>query len=170
MVIAAIFDRPFIKIVMSNYKQQEFDFIHRTKSIIEQYDKFQISENDKFEETLFLNCLVGLFILPQQHWLEKVSTKLVSEEEWGIEESHISFIKETEVKNVKNIARHVRNSISHYRFKVFGNSDEKISEIKFEDFNPQNEKTFEATIPLSNLKTFVDKFSTILTIEMAKQK
>ncbi len=32
---------------MSNYKEQEFDFIQRTKSIIEQYDKFQISEKDK---------------------------------------------------------------------------------------------------------------------------
>ena len=47
---------------MSNYKNQEFDFIQRTKSIIEQYDNFQIAEKDKFQVTLLLNCLVGLFI------------------------------------------------------------------------------------------------------------
>ncbi len=106
----------------------------------------------------------------RKHWFDNVPTELISEEEWGIEESHISFIKETETKNVKDIARHIRNSIAHYRFKVFGNSDEKISKIKFEDFNPKNVKTFEATIPLSNFKTFVDKFSTALTTEMTKQK
>lgn len=168
-MVAASLESPFINILMSNYKQQEFDFIHRTKSIIEQYNKFKISEDDKFEVTLFLNCLVGLFILPQQHWFDNVSTKLISEEEWGIKESHILFIKETETKNVKDIARHIRNSISHYRFKVFGNTDKKISEIKFEDFNPLNVKTFEATIPLSNFKIFVEKFSTALTTEMTKQ-
>lgn len=155
---------------MSNYKNQEFDFIKRTKSIIEQYDNFQIPEKDKFEVTLLLNCLVGLFILPQQHWFDNVPTELISKKEWGIDKSHISFIKETETKNVKDIARHIRNSISHYRFKVFGNSNEKINKIKFEDFNPQNEKTFEATIPLSNFKIFVDRFSSALTTEMTKQK
>lgn len=155
---------------MSNYKQQEFDFISRTKSIIEQYDKFQIADDDKYEVTLFLNCLVGLFILPQQHWFDSVSTKLISNGDWGIEESHIIFIKESETKNVKNIARHIRNSISHYRFKVFGNSDKKITEIKFEDYNQSNVKTFEATIPLSKFKIFVEKFSTALKSEMTKQK
>ncbi len=53
---------------MSAYKTQEFDFIQRTKKIINQYDSLLIPDNDKFEVTLFLNCLVGLLILPQQKW------------------------------------------------------------------------------------------------------
>ena len=86
---------------MSHYKQQEFDFIQRTKSIIEQYEIFQISDNEKFEITLFLNCLVGLFILPQQHWFDSLSTDLISKKEWGIDKTHISFIKKGERKDVK---------------------------------------------------------------------
>lgn len=72
--------------------------------------------------------------------------------------------------NVKDIARHIRNSISHYNFKVFGNGNERINKIKFEDFNQIKEKTFEATFPLSNFKVFVDKFSSILPKEMINQK
>lgn len=62
---------------MSNYKDQEFDFIERTKLIIKQYDDFQIGEKDKFEVTLFLNCLVGLLVLPQQHWFDNLPTELI---------------------------------------------------------------------------------------------
>ena len=69
---------------MSNYKNQEFDFIQRTKSIIEQYDNFQIAEKDKFQVTLLLNCLVGLFILPQQHWFDNVPRELISKKEWEL--------------------------------------------------------------------------------------
>lgn len=155
---------------MSNYKKQEFDFIERTKLIINQYDKIQIPKKEKFEVTLLLNCLVGLFILPQQHWFNNISKELISKKEWGIEDFHISFINKGETKNVKDIARHIRNSIAHYKFKVFGNSNNEISKIKFEDFNHEKEKTFEATFPLANFKIFVDKFSTALIKEMINQK
>ena len=120
---------------MSNYIKQEFDFIERTKAIIKQYDDCQISATDKFEVTLLLNCLVGLLILPQQHWFEYLPTDLISQKDWGIEENHILFIHKEELKNVKNIARHLRNSISHYNFQAFGNSNEPINEIEFKDFN-----------------------------------
>ncbi len=77
---------------MSHYLNQEFDFINRTKTIIEQYDNLQISEKEKFEITLMLNCLVGLLILPQQNWFDSLPAVLVSQKEWGIAEKHISFI------------------------------------------------------------------------------
>ena len=155
---------------MSNYKHQEFEFIQRTKSIIEQYDNFQIPGKSKFEVTLLLNCLVGLIILPQQHWFNSLPKELISKKVWGISELHISFIKIGETKNVKAIATHIRNSISHCKFKVFGNSKKQINRIKFLDFNLQGVKTFEATIPLSCFKVFVNKFSLAFTAEMTNQK
>ena len=153
---------------MSYYKNQEKDFINRTKTIIEQYEKFQIAEKEKFEITLFLNCLVGLLILPQQHWFDSLPTELISQKEWGINQNHISNIKET--KNVKDIARHLRNSIAHYEFTAFSNTLNKISSIQFKDKDKSGSLTFEAEIPLPNLRQFTTKLTDTLIIEMDKQK
>lgn len=156
---------------MSYYKNQEFDFVNRTKAIIEQYDKLELSKAEKFEVTLLLNCLVGLLILPQQHWFDNLPTDLISQKEWGINEKDVSFIKEGEPKNVKNIARHLRNSISHYRFKAFANDESNdISRIKFEDYDPSNKKTFETTISVSSIRQFTTKLTNTFVTEMGKQK
>ncbi len=137
---------------MSHYKSQEYDFINRTKKIIEQYQKMKYSKSEKFEVTLLLNCLAGLLILPQQNWFDSLPDVFVNQEEWGIKEEHISFIKKGEVKKVKNIAKQLRNSISHCKFKAFENKSKDISIFKFEDYDSRRNKTFEASIPISLIK------------------
>lgn len=155
---------------MSHYKNQELDFINRTKAIIKQYDSFQIVEKEKFEVTLLLNCLVGLLILPQQHWFDSLPTVIVSQKEWGINPNHISSIKEGETKNIKDIARHLRNSIAHYEFVAFDNSSNQISSIKFKDKDREGNITFEAIIPLPNLRQFANKLTDTFTNEMNRQR
>ena len=163
---------------MSHYLQQEVDFINRTKLIITQYETFQIEEKDKFEVTLYLNCLVGLLILPKQHWYNDLPQESISLLEWGIAPEHIYIIKDGEDKNVKNIATHIRNSISHYRFNAFENSFEKIREIQFKDYfvtneGKENEKkkmTFHAVIPIQNLRKFTDKLTNTLIEKMEQCK
>jgi hypothetical protein len=155
---------------MSHYLHQEFDFVERTKKIIEQYDSLTIPEKDKFEVTLLLNCLVGLLILPQQNWYDNLPSEIISQKEWGITPEHISFIKRGETKNIKDISRHLRNSVAHYRFKAFDNSSNKISRIKFEDFEQSGDKTFEALIPLANLRQFTNRLSDNFMTEMNKLK
>lgn len=154
---------------MSAFNRQEFDFIERTKNIINQYDNLQIQEKDKHEITLLLNCMFGLLILPQQHWFDFLPTELVSEKEWGIKPEHVSSIKKGETKNVKDITRHLRNSIAHYKFTCIADSNSMISQIKFEDFNSRKKKTFDATIPIANLKSFLIIFSNSITGEMKRQ-
>lgn len=155
---------------MSHYKNQEIDFINRTKAIIQQYDSFQIVEKEKYEVTLLLNCLIGLLILPQQHWFDSLPTDLVSQKEWGINPSHISSIKDGETKNIKVVARHLRNSIAHYEFKAFDNSSNQISSIKFMDKDREGNVTFEAIFPLPNLRQFTTKLTDTFTTEMNKQR
>ncbi|HML72243.1 MAG TPA: HEPN family nuclease [Macellibacteroides fermentans] len=155
---------------MSHYNIQEVDFIYRTKKIIEQYDRFQIEKAEKYEVTLLLNCLVGLLILPQQHWFDSLPINLISQKEWGINPNHIIMMKNGETKNVKDIARHLRNSISHYKFKAFENKATDISSIKFEDFDKQENKTFEAIIPILGIRQFTTKLTDIFTDEIEKTK
>ena len=67
---------------MGYYTQQEFDFVQRTKKILEQYDSIDFSKNEseKYEITLLLNCFVGLLILPKEHWYDKLPKTEIDEE------------------------------------------------------------------------------------------
>jgi len=159
---------------MSYYKQQEFDFVDRTKQIIEQYDNGIIpTEKEKYEVTLFLNCLVGLLILPQQKWYDDLPTNITTSNDWGIDEAEIKIIKnpnlKEEDKTIANIARHLRNSVAHYRFEVFSDEKKEIQEIKFTDFKGK-EKTFEAKISVESLRKFTEKLTDVLMKKMKQNK
>ena len=150
---------------MSYYLQQELDFIKRTKSIINQYDSLSLFHGEKFEVTLLLNCFVGLLILPQQQWFELLP------DEWGIKEEDITFIKQSETKSVKNVATHLRNSISHYRFLAFKDESNEISHVKFEDFDVKRKtKTFEAKIDINSVRFFVTHLSDTLIEKITSTK
>lgn len=152
---------------MSHYLKQEFDFVERTKKILEQYDNIDFSknENEKYEVTLLLNCFVGLLILPKEHWYKRLPTSEINEKEWGINPSQIKCI-EGDVKSVNEVVRHLRNSVAHYRFQAFSNEKKEIGSIKFEDYKPV--KTLEAQIPIENIKIFLGKFSDWFLKEMEK--
>jgi len=152
---------------MSEYRQQEYDFVSRTREILDQYEAFQIDEDKKYCDTLFVNCMVGLLIIPKEHWFEHLPEDIIDEEIWGINEDHISFIRSNELKNVKNISTHLRNSISHYRFKILA-KDGILDRIQFTDKN--SEPTFNAEIPLLNLRKFVLQLSQEFLNEMENQQ
>ncbi len=153
---------------MSSYLDQERDFILRTLKILEQYEEVKIQPH--YETTLLLNCFVGLLMLPQQEWYDNISTDLITQKEWGLSPTYISFLKIGETKNVRTVATHLRNSVSHYNFKAFSNKKEEISSIYFFDQDRQENKTFEATIPIRNLKIFIKLFSTRILKIMDQSK
>jgi hypothetical protein len=148
---------------MSNYTNQNRDFVVRTKELLEQYKKSQIPSEKKYEVTLLLNCCVGLLMLPRTECYEHFPDESVSEKDWGIDPENISII-EGNKKTVPEVARHIRNSVAHYRF-VANDDSNTISSIKFEDIDTRNnnEKTFEATIPVNCLRTFLYKTADIIT-------
>ena len=72
---------------MSNY-QNRIDFISRTRQILVQYE-----HNCNSEKTLFMNCCVGLLIMPQQcadHDKNISVDGLVDYENWGIDTTKIT--------------------------------------------------------------------------------
>lgn len=152
---------------MSYYLEQEYDFVHRTKRILEQYQKLQLSDNDKYEITLLINCFTGLLILPQQYWFDNLPASIINEKEWGIKTEYINTISGNN-KSVKEVVRHLRNSVTHYNFIVFDNQKKEIRSIKFKDYNRSEVLTFEAEIPVKNLNVFLNKFSNWFLEEMKK--
>jgi hypothetical protein len=149
---------------MSYYENQDLDFVKRTKEILKQYDNYQIEKSTKYEVTLLLNCCVGLLLLPQERVFDELPATIINKEEWGISPDDIKTIidnkKNVELKNIQNIARHLRNSIAHYRFTAKPDKVDDIKEITFIDYLfKSTTKSFEITITIENLKIFIDKIS-----------
>jgi hypothetical protein len=150
---------------MSEYVIQERDFIIRTKALIEQYDHFQIENDVKYEVTLLLNCLVGLLILPQQQHIVNLPDVIIIHEEWGITIQDIAHI-EGNPNSVRDIARHMRNSIAHYHFEAFGDANANIDQIRFRDYNRNHDLTFEATLSLEKIRIFITNLSDAFLAQM----
>jgi len=142
----------------------QYEFITRTKEIIKQYESVQVPQKEKYEVTLLINCLVGLLIVPQQKWYKVLPTEIVSETEWGIDADNIICCKsgkKGERKTIRNVAKHLRNSISHYNFEVQKGNSGKIDNTKFKDFTDENKttKTFEIVMSIVSLRKFTEKLT-----------
>ncbi len=149
----------------------EIAFIERTREFIEKHSK---TENDK---TFFLDCCVGLLIVPQQystHSQQSLSLGPVDIENWGIDMSKCTENKATKwsADSVENIAYHFRNSLCHYRFDVKDcNPNGIIENITIIDKASDDENaptTFELTLSFDNFKKFVLKYADTL-VEQLKQ-
>ena len=153
---------------MSEY-QHKYDFISRTQSILEQYEK--LSTEEKFEKTLFLNCCIGLLVVPQQ-WNDakdsaihcKTSLRgMVNKQDWGIDGSDIKVNHPRQGftdLSIENIANHFRNSLCHHHFEVLTKDIETIDTLCIEDYLPDNTtKTFEMTISFADFIKFIRKYA-----------
>jgi hypothetical protein len=140
---------------MSEYSIQDIDFVKRTLCILEQYKKSEIPKEDKFEITLFVNCLLGLILIPKSKLWDKSIILKDPIETWGIKNSQITTIEDD--NTISNVLYHLRNSIAHYRFEL-KSEDGEIKKILFcdKDDSKATKCNFEAIIPISNLRTFID--------------
>lgn len=113
----------------------------------------------KYEDTLFLNLCVGLLIIPQQAYYDQFQSlqhTFVDKLHWGINAYNI----DTGEKDVFNIIKHIRNSISHKRFKLVSENSSEITHIivkdKGRDWSTKKIiQTFEAKFPMADFKNFV---------------
>lgn len=155
---------------MSIYKHKELDFIKRTRTIVKEY-------KGKDDVTLLLNCFIGLLIIPKEKLYDKLPQTDMNLEDWGINVNDITFIEGGKI-NVQQVARRMRNSITHNNFTIkpeSKDSNAEIESIKFEDYIVEKKngketrrKTFEANITIEDLKKFTKKFSLFAYKEIAK--
>ncbi len=111
--------------------------------------------------------------MPQQFAIHtKISSidEIVDYDNWGID---LSQIKKNDTCNglnknsVENIARHFRNSISHYRFDIMSCNNEYIEKIVIIDQNGEN-TTFQLEMSFSDFSKFVLKYATVLKDKLCK--
>ena len=158
---------------MSHYLQGEFDFVKRTKSILEQYSEIDFSTitEESYEITLCMNCLMGLVVLPQQVWFSHVPNTDLNKD-WFIKKTHISNINSGQYK-INEIVKHIRNSVAHGNLTPISKDkgkNKKITHLQFKDYsdNKKTILTFDATIPVETLKKFALKFADTMLDIMKK--
>ncbi len=180
------------------YRQQEYDFVDRTRKILAQYDDYfrkkdvrfrykgasvklkggKMCSSNKYDVTLLLNSMVGLIVLPKEFWYSQLPNEEINKERWGIDPLCISFISTRDNSNggeiscrksVRFVSQHLRNSLAHYKFEVFKNDTGEINQVGFRDYlNQRDQLTFDAIIAIDDLRMFADKLSSWFLQEMKR--
>lgn len=149
---------------MGAYENFERDFIERTLQLIEQYDHHvmpNVPDNEQYEVTLLLNCLLGLLVLPRQSLFAQVPAIPVNQlQAWGLPTDvvkdwgqHSGKIVPADYETLRELVHEMRNGIAHLRVKIH-DDDQRIADIEFSDTNG-----FNAIIPITSLRIFVKKLA-----------
>lgn len=94
--------------------------------------------------------------MPQQTYFDKfkiLERTIVNKSYWGINSNNI----DTGERDIFNIIRHIRNSISHKRFEHINENSYDITHIKIHDKVHRDDKEFSfvAKFPITDFKNFV---------------
>lgn len=137
---------------MSYNSDFERAFIERSLALVQEY-------KGPFDATLLLNCLVGLLVVPKEACLASIPQVPIAElSDWGIDPKAItSFGKcdgpNNDPRNLRGLVWRLRNAVAHFRFTPVPSSGE-VKAFCFRDMSG-----FEATVPLSELRVFVERLA-----------
>ena len=135
------------------------DFVMRTKS---NYERF---ESGPYEITQLINSAIGLLIVPQQTQYDKIVDCMVSA---TLLEQLLNSVKTntyTKKLDLPQIARHLRNSISHAKFEFraekcsLSNEPLQIHSVLFTDKNTKTGELLEMELTVDLIKDFFYAFS-----------
>ena len=117
-------------------KNFEKDFVERTKSIIENQ---RVQQDEKYEVTLLLNCLLGLISVAVEN------TDLMDSNETPFMKTCVEKLDEmgvlTKTTDEKKTFRAIKNALSHVHIEL-GNYEGKINKVTFGDKRDRNAKDY----------------------------
>ncbi len=137
---------------MSYNSDFERDFMERSLILIKEY-------KGAFDATILLNCLLGLLIVPKESCLKAIPLDPIEEiSKWGISRESIKELGNSKEKDdnpntLRGIVWHLRNAVAHFRFRPVPESGEVVA------FHFHDKSGFEAEIPLTELRVFVEKLA-----------
>ena len=142
-------------------KKYVAEFIERTLGNLKAIENMASEGSNVFEETQFVNSIIGLLIFPKENFFnlikdEMVSPQLLEKVKKDINNNYLTKQGIPEQNNLKNIIKHIRNSTAH------GNTmfpkpikGKQLTEIKFKDTLTDDKTKAVYTFSLKlNLKTF----------------
>lgn len=137
---------------MSYNSDFERAFIERSLALVKEY-------KGHLDATLLLNCLLGLLVVPKESCLAAIPLVPITEfEKWGINPSAIKARgkwkgENDNPTNLRGFVWKLRNAVAHFRFKPVPERGEVTA------FNFKDQSGFEATVPLDELRVFVEQLA-----------
>lgn len=155
-------------------KEKLYNFIKKTRSIINQYERFKIEPKENYDVTLLLNACVGLLFIAHEKYKDRFGDikKLPIYNNWNHYVSCVEKCKCKKSKKVKDntkyyikdenptikvVCKHIRNSIAHCNFETKTNDSGEIVSIIFKDFvkiDGKVQSTFKMSVSLDDFKGF----------------
>ncbi len=137
---------------MSFNSDFEREFMQRSLSLVQGY-------RGPHDATLLLNCLLGLLIVPKENCIKSIPNQPISElTDWGISPAAIVNLGKSRgdddnAETLRGLVWRLRNAVAHFRFRPYPVSGE------VEGFYFSDESGFNAKVPISDLRTFVEKLA-----------
>ena len=137
---------------MSYNTDFERAFIERSLILVQEYQ-------GPFDATLLLNCLLGLLVVPKESCLAAIPQVPITKlKEWGIDPKAIKSFGTSngpndDPQNLRGLVWRLRNAVAHFRFKPVPSRGEVTA------FNFRDQSGFEATVPLAELRVFVERLA-----------
>lgn len=153
------------------YKELVKDFVSRTKvnlDLIRQTvnDKKEAAVNDEkkaYEITQFINSLLGLLVLPQQEFYDKIPETPLSELEesgWPIPRVRGNY---PQAKDLKELTRYLRNGVAHFNLEFTVSENHHIDGLIIWDRkNKRSSITWKAELKIKELEAITNKFTELL--------
>ncbi|MFA9394109.1 MAG: HEPN family nuclease [Halodesulfovibrio sp.] len=118
------------------------EFPQRTLVLLQEYEGL-------YSETLLLNCLTGLLVLPKERGVDLSGVSLEGEPVWGLQAEFFEVRCRECGLQLCNVIRQLRNSVAHARVEAVNDGAlGRISGFIFRDSG------FIANIPVEDLKVF----------------
>lgn len=139
------------------------DFFERTAKIIKSFEKIN---NDGCEVTLLCNCMLGIFIFPEQKFYNEITNDSLSDA--NFKKLKQGLLGQKKPRSIKKIFSRMRNAIAHcnIRFECAENkkNDNRIKYIYFYDDENYSDKKklesyeFQLRIDIADLKDILFDF------------
>jgi|CEGF01.1.fsa_nt_gi hypothetical protein len=141
------------------YKSLVKDFARRTQKNLDQVRILKANGLESYEVTALINSMLGLLIFPQQKYIDEIpETPLekLAELGWPIPKVTGDF---HQVKNLRQLIRHLRNAISHFNINFFSDDSSEIAGLYVWNVHPHTKEiTWEAKLSISDLDMISNNF------------
>ncbi len=143
------------------YKDLVRDFIERTKANLVLVRSAVNTGQKAYEVTQLINSMLGLLVFPKEEFYNEIPNKKLADlerEGWPIPQVRGNY---PQVKNLKQLARYLRNGISHFNLR-FTETGGHVDGLIIWNVPPNGKKNWKAELKIEELEGITDKFTQLL--------
>jgi hypothetical protein len=142
------------------------DFARRTRDNLRHLQALKSSGAEVYEVTALVNSMLGLLVFPQQRYVNSIPETPIEElsrQGWPIPSVVGNF---PQVRNLRQLVRHLRNAISHFNVKFCADGAGQIAGLVVWNVDPRSGRTtWKARLSVSDLDAIAHRFIALILRE-----